>query len=277
MPSDPWMKFYPSDWIGSVRLRSVSLEARGLWIDMLCIMHSGEPYGHLTVAGKPLDLKQLSRMVGVTFSRIKKLISELESAEILLKNSEGIFYSKRMVEDGRKKYKAKEYGKLGGNPGVKKGAKRVKGRVNPPPKPKDNPGDKPHIPEAILEEHSSSALLRARPEPQPSPNPKDQALGELFDALWQIYPNHADEIAAKRALFEMSGALPPATELLDMAQAWAESEQWREEDGRFVPKLSKWIRDGGWKNPPPKRKPKSGRARVRAQISDDQEVTLAEL
>ena len=41
--SQPWIKFYPRDWRGDQALRVVSLAARGLWIEMLSIMHEGQP------------------------------------------------------------------------------------------------------------------------------------------------------------------------------------------------------------------------------------------
>ena len=40
----PWMKFYPRDWRGDQALRAVSIAARGLWLECLCIMHEARPY-----------------------------------------------------------------------------------------------------------------------------------------------------------------------------------------------------------------------------------------
>ncbi len=34
----PSFQFYPGDWMKDPSLRSVSLEARGLWMDMLCLL-----------------------------------------------------------------------------------------------------------------------------------------------------------------------------------------------------------------------------------------------
>jgi hypothetical protein len=43
----PAFQFYPGDWLRDMALRSCSMEARGLWIEMLCLMHDAVPYGHL--------------------------------------------------------------------------------------------------------------------------------------------------------------------------------------------------------------------------------------
>ncbi|HDA7904193.1 TPA: hypothetical protein O5V80_002738, partial [Staphylococcus aureus] len=63
--ASPWMKFYPSDWRADPMLRLCSMAARGLWVEMLCIMHEATPYGTLLVNGRRLDKKQLAALVGI--------------------------------------------------------------------------------------------------------------------------------------------------------------------------------------------------------------------
>jgi hypothetical protein len=64
MSKRPAFQFYPSDWRNDPGLRLCSCGARGLWADMLCLMHEGEPYGHLTVFGRPIEPQALARLVG---------------------------------------------------------------------------------------------------------------------------------------------------------------------------------------------------------------------
>ena len=45
----PAFQFYPGDWLHDTAVRACSLAARGLWIDMLSLMHQGHPYGNLTL------------------------------------------------------------------------------------------------------------------------------------------------------------------------------------------------------------------------------------
>ena len=66
MPKRPSFQFYPGDWLRSSDLRSCSVGARGLWIDMLCLMHEGSPYGCLKVGEKVILPPNLARMVGAT-------------------------------------------------------------------------------------------------------------------------------------------------------------------------------------------------------------------
>ena len=99
MSASPWMKFYPRDWRGDQALRAVSLAARGLWIDCLCIMHEAQPYGHLVLGSQPVTDVVLARMTGTTPDQISELLGELESAAVFARRSDGTIYSRRMTRD----------------------------------------------------------------------------------------------------------------------------------------------------------------------------------
>ena len=122
----PWMKFYPTDWRSDPRLRMCSLEARGLWIEMVCLMHEAEPYGHLRIAGEIPTLSQLSSMVGAHHKTVDKAIIELLKHGVFDRDSDGCIVSRRMVRDREKANKDRANGKKGGNPGL-----------TPTPAPKD--------------------------------------------------------------------------------------------------------------------------------------------
>jgi hypothetical protein len=79
----PWFKFYPADWRAEPALRMVSLEARGLWIECMCLMHEAEPYGHLIVRGVALDTPQLAAIVCAPEQTIRACLHELEEAGVL--------------------------------------------------------------------------------------------------------------------------------------------------------------------------------------------------
>jgi hypothetical protein len=98
----PWMKFYPRDWRGDQALRVVSLAARGLWIDMLCVMYEATPFGHLIVGDQPVSDADLARLVGASVEEVQALLVELLSARVARKTRGGVIYSKRMTEDDKK-------------------------------------------------------------------------------------------------------------------------------------------------------------------------------
>lgn len=99
MSSTPWMKFYPRDWRGDQSLRAVSVAARGLWIECLCIMHEAKPYGHLVLNGNPVEDDTLARMTGVPVDEVSALMAELRQAGVLSVTGKGVVFSRRMTKD----------------------------------------------------------------------------------------------------------------------------------------------------------------------------------
>jgi hypothetical protein len=99
MSAHPWIKFYPRDWRGDQALRVCSLAARGLWIEMLCIMHEASPYGHLILGGQPVSGDVLARLVGIGMDECGALLLELESAGVFGVTRKGVVYSRRLVRD----------------------------------------------------------------------------------------------------------------------------------------------------------------------------------
>lgn len=117
--AQPWMKFFPTDWRGDQALRICSLEARGLWIECLCLMHEAEPYGYLTINGRALDAGHLAKLTGMAEARIGELMAELETAGVFSRNRQGTVYSRRMIRDARRLRAARANGRKGGNPNLK--------------------------------------------------------------------------------------------------------------------------------------------------------------
>ncbi len=139
MSEFPFMRFFPSDWRGDPKLRLCGLPARGLWIEMLALMHEGEPYGHLLLNGKPPTPAELARLVGAPTIEVQRLLKELRDHDVSATTPKGVIYSRRMVRDAERARAAREHGRKGGNPllqpsdkGRDKGRdnRRLKGQVN---------------------------------------------------------------------------------------------------------------------------------------------------
>lgn len=103
----PWLKFYPRDWRGDQALRAVSIAARGLWIEMLCIMHEASPYGHLILGGRAVSNDILARVSGLGVDECGTLLAELENAGVLSRTRKGVIYSRRMVKDNSRSEKGR--------------------------------------------------------------------------------------------------------------------------------------------------------------------------
>lgn len=115
----PSFQFYPSDWLRDTALRTCSLGARGLWIDMICFMHEGSPYGHLKVGNKVILPSNLASMSGTTLIDIEGWLDELKQAGVYDIAEDGSICSRRMIRDENLRNMRAAGGKLGGNPALK--------------------------------------------------------------------------------------------------------------------------------------------------------------
>jgi len=74
-----WFPFEPNRWLANEKLALVSLEAKGLWIHLICLMYKANAGGKLTINGNSPSPEQISRMVG---QDAKPLLQELEVAGV---------------------------------------------------------------------------------------------------------------------------------------------------------------------------------------------------
>lgn len=128
MSDIPFIKFFPTDWLSEETLRLVSMGARGLWIDLLCLMARSNRRGYLELAGgiKPTS-EQIARLLGRSVAEIEPLLDELKQAGTFSIDESGIIYSRRIVRDTESYNQAVMFGKKGGNPRLKN---RDKGGIN---------------------------------------------------------------------------------------------------------------------------------------------------
>jgi hypothetical protein len=113
----PAFQFYAGDWQRDTSVQACGLAARGLWIEMLCVMHQAEPRGYLVVNNNPPPPGVLARLVGGSPEEVAALISELERNGVFDRTESGVIFSRRMVRDEAERLKAAEYGSMGASAG----------------------------------------------------------------------------------------------------------------------------------------------------------------
>jgi hypothetical protein len=64
----PSLQFYPADWRNNANLRRCSWDARGVWIEVMCLMHDSGEYGVLR-----WSLKEISQAIGAPLRTLKQL------------------------------------------------------------------------------------------------------------------------------------------------------------------------------------------------------------
>lgn len=163
----PSFQFYPESWTSDKALRVCSLAARGLWMEMMCLMHDGEPYGYLTINGNPCTPAKLARAIGEGVEIVTELLAELEENGVFKRDESGAIYSKRMLRDEQVRVARGLHGaKSVNNPNVPR-KKTETGKPAPEPKAAD-------------------------PEPEVAPNQlalfekKEDNLWEVADLIGQV-------------------------------------------------------------------------------------------
>lgn len=80
----PSFQFYPSDWLGNSNLRRCTHAEKGVWIDVMCLMHDSEEYGVLR-----WSLKEIASAVGCKLADLKSLIAKgvLKGSDTLLEEA----------------------------------------------------------------------------------------------------------------------------------------------------------------------------------------------
>lgn len=132
----PAFQFYTADWQGNSKLRRCSHIHKGVWVDVMCLMHDSDEYGVLR-----WPLEDIAQAVGCSIRLLRELVSKgvLKGAELgqrieafiytprhagkdgvpvtLLPEQEGpIWYSSRMVRDEYVRSKRGEGTRFGDEP-----------------------------------------------------------------------------------------------------------------------------------------------------------------
>ncbi len=159
MKHKPWMKFYCQDWLGDPHLRACSAAERGILMDLVCLAHSGTPYGYLTNGGHSLDVELLSKVLRLRVNSLQTRIQHLLEMGRLGITDDGTYYIPRMVQQAQRDALASKHGKQGGNPALK-------GTDNRALKPRDKPEAEAEAytePEAEAEAEAEKGNAAQRP------------------------------------------------------------------------------------------------------------------
>lgn len=196
---NPFLKFYTSDWRADPALRTCSMAARGLWLEMICLMHEATPYGHLLVNGQSPTDTQLALLVGAPPEQIAALLGELESAGVFSRTRSRVIYSRKLTRMAKKSAISAKNGRKGGNPSLCNNGGKSR-QLNPDLKGED----KPQKPEARSQIYAA-AVARAGERAQP-PTLRERLLNAMgldpagLTATGRIIGGEADMAEVRRWL-----------------------------------------------------------------------------
>jgi hypothetical protein len=102
MARSPYFPFYPGDWLRN-DVSGCSLEAQGLWLRMMIVMHDAQVYGQLILNNEPMPMSFLAKKCGISPRKLGVLLAELDQAGVINRKENGVIYSGRMERDERER------------------------------------------------------------------------------------------------------------------------------------------------------------------------------
>lgn len=96
-------------------LRRCSRAARGMWVDILCLMFECEDRGVLMTGGEPWSDEDIAAAVGGDISEGLACITELLRKGVAHRNGSGAIFSRRMARDEQIRQERARAGQIGGS------------------------------------------------------------------------------------------------------------------------------------------------------------------
>jgi uncharacterized phage protein (TIGR02220 family) len=113
----PALQFYPADWRKDLAVQALGYHDRGVWFEMLCLMHESSERGVMLLNGSPISEDVIARLLGLDNQTFNQTLTTLLTYGVAKRRQDdSAIFSKRMVDDEKLCKIRREAGKLGGNP-----------------------------------------------------------------------------------------------------------------------------------------------------------------
>lgn len=229
MSNLPYLKFYTADWLADPRVRSLTLEERGFYFDLLCLMWQQSPGYKL-----PESCPGFAQVLGITRAKVGRLLAKLQAKlgqSLLIIDGEIISprLKKECVRANNIREKLSDAGKQGGRP------KKANGFE----------GKKPNI--VIVEAEADTDTKEDPPIAPQGGNVHE----ERFDQFWSAYPKKTGKGAAKKAWTKIKPSAALLQKIMTALEWQTKSEQWTRERGQFIPNPATYLNQERWEDEPP--------------------------
>ncbi len=111
----PAFQFYPGDWRKDVAVQSLDYHARGVWFELICLMHESDRRGVLLLGGQPMPMPALASLLGLPVPEARRVMRKLEKHGVCgREDKSGAITCRRMIRDEELRQVRAESGFLGG-------------------------------------------------------------------------------------------------------------------------------------------------------------------
>ena len=230
----PAIQFYPGDWRKDVGVQSLSFHDRGVWFEMLMLMHESEQRGLLILNSQPMNDDAVARLLGLNKQTLVKTLDRLLSSGVASRDEQtGALMCRRMVRDEHVRCVRTEAGKQGGNPNLVK------------QKTPDAPILVNHTANQIPTPSSSSSLSTTTPKQKLRTLPQN-----ALERVYAAYPRKVGKGAAIKAIKKTLLRIAP-----DRDVGWLEARvlrfaaQCEFSDAQYVPHPATWFNQERYDDP----------------------------
>jgi hypothetical protein len=86
---------------------------------------------------------------------------------------------------------------------------------------------------------------------EPTPLPPADAVGaNAFDDFWTAYPRKVGQAQARQEWAKLAPDEALCKRIGSAVRMWARHPEWQRNDGQFIPKPARWLREGRWSDEP---------------------------
>jgi len=110
------------------------------------------------------------------------------------------------------------------------------------------PSDNPTLAEPTLDNRTPKKERVSKKDKNTKSNSKNTMTDEHFDEFWEQYPRKVGKQKCKNKFLRLS--VDKFDKIMSALEEQKDTDQWKRNDGQFVPHPTTWINQGRWEDDP---------------------------
>jgi hypothetical protein len=241
----PAIQWYPGDWRKDPGVQALNYHDRGVWFEIIMLMHESDRRGVLLLNGKAMPDEALAHILGLDNQILTSTLTTILDYGVADRDGDGSLVCRRMVKDEHIRQVRKKAGAKGGNPIL----------LNQIPTPSSSSSSSSSSSDEIVK----SARADGPPVVPKGVNGKtprgvspkgDEDPG--FAGFWKEYPRGERKQGKAKCLrhWKRAGLEPIAEQVIESLQRCKASYDWTKNGGEFIPLPLTWLNRAPWETDP---------------------------
>ena len=186
----PSIQWYPGDWRKDPGVQALDYHHRGVWFEVLMLMHESADRGRLKLNGRPMPDSAIARLLGLPADEWVQVRATLIEYGVASEDDDGALICRRMVRDELKRRQKVEAGRKGGR------ASRPPARAKQDPK--QTPTRKSPSNKGRQRADESGSQANAKRKPSPSVSVSASASTSVGDSKHPPSSSYSEEPDSKQ-------------------------------------------------------------------------------